>query len=105
MQTIKYDVSVPIDVISTSCSRLNTVDNMPGKIDRLKYHYNVAQTCKKAVLPIANPDISVAMRGVRVFSLTLDRNSNSRPSMDMAYRIRGTGNRHPIKLNAGKGKK
>lgn len=29
IQTIKYVMSVPIDVMSTSCSRLNTDDNMP----------------------------------------------------------------------------
>lgn len=28
-QTIKYDTSVPIDDISTSCSRLNMADNTP----------------------------------------------------------------------------
>lgn len=29
MQTIMYDWNVPMDTMSTSCSRLNIVDNIP----------------------------------------------------------------------------
>jgi len=49
-------------------------------------------------LPAPTPHIIVAMTGVLVLSLTIDKNSNNRPSQDMAYRIRGIGNRHPNKL-------
>lgn len=40
----------------------------------------------------------VATNGVLVLALIEDRNSNSRPSLDIAYRIRGIGNRQPNKL-------
>jgi hypothetical protein len=40
----------------------------------------------------------VAKKGVLVRSLTDDKNSNSRPSLDMAYKIRGIGNKHPKRL-------
>jgi len=36
IQTIKYDMRVPIDVMSTSCSRLNMDDNMPGTKNKQK---------------------------------------------------------------------
>jgi len=48
--------------------------------------------------PEPSPEINVAMRGVLVLLLTLDRNSNNRPSLDIAYRIRGIGNKQPNKL-------
>lgn len=38
MLTIMYDWSVPIDAMSTSCSRLNMVDNNPKKsVNVMKY--------------------------------------------------------------------
>jgi hypothetical protein len=39
-----------------------------------------------------------AIKGVFVFSLIVDKNLNNRPSLDIAYKIRGIGNKHPIKL-------
>jgi len=39
-----------------------------------------------------------ATKGVLVFSLIADRKLNSKPSLDIAYNIRGIGNKHPIKL-------
>lgn len=75
-QTIRYDMSVPIDVISTSCSRLNRDDNKP----------------------VPTPAIIVAKTGVLVFSLTIDKHLNKRPSLDIAYKIRGIGNKHPNKV-------
>lgn len=44
----------------------------------------------------------MATNGVLVLALIVDRNSNSRPSLDMAYRIRGIGNRQPNRLYMGK---
>lgn len=41
-QTIKYDMRVPIDVMSTSCSRLNMDDNMPGI--KIIYRLNLRNT-------------------------------------------------------------
>lgn len=51
-------------------------------------------------LPEPIPQTSVATKGVLVFLLTFDKKLNNSPSQDMEYRIRGTGNIQPIKLNS-----
>lgn len=84
--------------MSTSCSRLNIVDNIPKTIIIYKYigfeyHlYNVKS------LPELTPQIIVAIKGVWVFSLIFDKNLNNKPSLDIAYKIRGIGNKPPNKL-------
>lgn len=50
-------------------------------------------------LPVMIPQSIVVNMGVLVFSLTLDKKLNKRPSLDIAYKNRGIGNRHPNKLN------
>lgn len=50
-------------------------------------------------LPAQTPQIIVAITGVLVFSLIVDKNSNRRPSLDIEYKYRGIGNRHPSKLD------
>jgi len=49
-------------------------------------------------LPVPIPQNTVAKTGVFVFSLTVDKHLNKRPSLDMAYKILGIGNKHPNKL-------
>lgn len=49
-------------------------------------------------LPVMTPQIIVVNMGVLVFSLTLDKKLNNRPSLDIAYKNRGIGNKHPNKL-------
>lgn len=49
-------------------------------------------------LPAPNPQTAVATTGVLVFSLIFDKKPNSRPSLDIAYKMRGIGNKHPNKL-------
>lgn len=44
------------------------------------------------------PDIIVDVIGVWVFALIFDKKLNNKPSMDIAYKIRGIGNKHPNKL-------
>lgn len=51
-------------------------------------------------LPEPIPEIKVAIKGVLVFLLIFDRKPNSRPSLDIAYKIRGNGNIHPNSLCA-----
>ena len=49
-------------------------------------------------LPANIPDIPVASSGVLNLSLTLARNLNNKPSLDIAYITRGRGNIAPSKL-------
>lgn len=49
-------------------------------------------------LPIMTPDIIVALKGVRVLSLIVDKKLNNKPSLDIAYKIRGNGIKHTNKL-------
>lgn len=63
----------------------------------------LAKRQKKMNLPAPSPHTTEAMTGVLVLSLTVDRKPNSRPSLDMEYRIRGNGNTHPNKLSGPRG--
>lgn len=44
------------------------------------------------------PDIIVALKGVWVLSLIVDKKLNNKPSLDIAYKIRGNGIKHTNKL-------
>jgi hypothetical protein len=50
------------------------------------------------LLPASSPDSKVANTGVFVRALILAKNRNSKPSLAIAYRIRGRGNMAPNKL-------
>lgn len=50
-------------------------------------------------LPASIPESTVANTGVCVRALILAKNRNSKPSLAMAYRIRGRGNMAPNKLH------
>lgn len=51
-------------------------------------------------LPTTTPDIIVDIKGVWVLLLMFDKKLNNKPSIDIAYKIRGIGNKHPNKLYA-----
>jgi len=51
-----------------------------------------------SILPANSPQIIVDIRGVMVVALIFDKNLKSRPSLAIAYKIRGSGNSVPKRL-------
>jgi len=50
------------------------------------------------ILPAKSPQMIVDIRGVMVVALIFDKNLKSRPSLAIAYKIRGSGNSVPKRL-------
>lgn len=53
------------------------------------------------ILPAKTPQMIVDIRGVLVVALIFDKNLKSRPSLAIAYKIRGSGNIAPKRLQNG----
>lgn len=51
-----------------------------------------------AILPAKTPQMTVDIRGVLVVEFILDKNLKSKPSLDIAYKMRGSGNIAPKRL-------
>lgn len=85
-----------------SCSRLNTVAKVPETNNSTivnKKNYLQSTPLSYYILPANTPQRTVDINGVLVVVLILAINLKRRPSLAIEYKIRGSGNKAPRRLN------